>query len=400
MRKFFTLIAVAAMAITASAQGTYLVAFGVAGQENQGYTIGGTTDSNREVTLEDGTKLPALSFNNNWGTGNENYIKLTTDGGFKTGDVVSLSGVIDNSDESKRGACIVFTLDGDKQTKLYTTDDFVNLKLAPTSTLPVYTHTLTEDAEILYLGRNGNTRTQMTMISVVRNGGDTPAPAEGETFTVTGAGSGIFGKAFDSMVVPFEFDATTMEGTFKDFLGGTTTIKLKWEITNPNKNPQETGAMYDSAPVSGLGEIQTIAGYYKMCSINDFTGNVIFKQEGVNFAKLDNILVGVDFASQIEVVTIESKRYYEVNIMLGGDYSTWDADKSDWTASGTNYFKLTINVPLSSGPTDAIDAVAADVDEDAPVEYYNIQGMRVANPAPGQLVIRRQGNKVSKVIFR
>lgn len=39
------------------------------------------------------------------------------------------------------------------------------------------------------------------------------------------------------------------------------------------------------------------------------------------------------------------------------------------------------------------------VDENAPVEYYNIQGVRVANPAQG-LFIRRQGSKVEKVYVK
>jgi len=39
-------------------------------------------------------------------------------------------------------------------------------------------------------------------------------------------------------------------------------------------------------------------------------------------------------------------------------------------------------------------------DENAPVEYFNLQGMKVNNPAAGQLVIRRQGNKVNKMIIR
>lgn len=43
--------------------------------------------------------------------------------------------------------------------------------------------------------------------------------------------------------------------------------------------------------------------------------------------------------------------------------------------------------------TDAID------NENAPVEYFNLQGVRVENPANG-LYIKRQGNKVSKVIIR
>ena len=42
--------------------------------------------------------------------------------------------------------------------------------------------------------------------------------------------------------------------------------------------------------------------------------------------------------------------------------------------------------------------VNVEFDTDAPVEYYNLQGVRVENPANG-LYIRRQGNNVSKVIL-
>lgn len=46
--------------------------------------------------------------------------------------------------------------------------------------------------------------------------------------------------------------------------------------------------------------------------------------------------------------------------------------------------------------TSAISEISAD--ENAPVEYFNLQGIRVANPENG-LYIRRQGNKVSKVVL-
>ena len=36
---------------------------------------------------------------------------------------------------------------------------------------------------------------------------------------------------------------------------------------------------------------------------------------------------------------------------------------------------------------------------DAPVEYFNLQGVRVAAPEAG-IFIRRQGNKVEKVVIR
>ena len=45
----------------------------------------------------------------------------------------------------------------------------------------------------------------------------------------------------------------------------------------------------------------------------------------------------------------------------------------------------------------AVNSVA--VDANAPVEYFNLQGVRVANPENG-LYIRRQGNSVSKVLVK
>lgn len=48
-----------------------------------------------------------------------------------------------------------------------------------------------------------------------------------------------------------------------------------------------------------------------------------------------------------------------------------------------------------SGQT-AIGSIEAE-DADAPVEYYNLQGIRVSGDEPG-LYIMRQGNKVSKII--
>lgn len=47
----------------------------------------------------------------------------------------------------------------------------------------------------------------------------------------------------------------------------------------------------------------------------------------------------------------------------------------------------------------SVEGVQVD-NSNAPVEYYNIQGMRVLNPEKGQLVIKRQGSKVQKLIVR
>ena len=47
--------------------------------------------------------------------------------------------------------------------------------------------------------------------------------------------------------------------------------------------------------------------------------------------------------------------------------------------------------------TSGIEEVGAD--ENAPVEYFNLQGVRVANPEAG-IYVRRQGSKVEKVYIK
>lgn len=47
-----------------------------------------------------------------------------------------------------------------------------------------------------------------------------------------------------------------------------------------------------------------------------------------------------------------------------------------------------------------IEGVASDSgSSDQPVEYFNLQGIRITNPTPGQLYISRRGNTAKKIIF-
>lgn len=72
-------------------------------------------------------------------------------------------------------------------------------------------------------------------------------------------------------------------------------------------------------------------------------------------------------------------------LMMGYAYGSY------LTQIGTTY--STITIAESAG----IDDVEADEDSDAPVEYYNLQGIRVANPERGGVYIRRQGSKTEKM---
>lgn len=77
-----------------------------------------------------------------------------------------------------------------------------------------------------------------------------------------------------------------------------------------------------------------------------------------------------------------------------------------WTGSVTAPLLLTPNAQIRfsymtvkyAEDTSGIEDVT-DADENAPVEYYNLQGIRVNNPENG-IYIRRQGNTVTKVLVK
>lgn len=63
--------------------------------------------------------------------------------------------------------------------------------------------------------------------------------------------------------------------------------------------------------------------------------------------------------------------------------------------------KITINVVYYNKPVSEMTAAVADIETSpsVPAVYYNLQGVEISNPAKGELVIKRQGNKVIKILF-
>ncbi len=53
-----------------------------------------------------------------------------------------------------------------------------------------------------------------------------------------------------------------------------------------------------------------------------------------------------------------------------------------------------------SHETEGVNDLIQDTDTNAPVEFFNLQGQRIDTPATGQLVIKRQGSKVTKLIVK
>lgn len=57
-------------------------------------------------------------------------------------------------------------------------------------------------------------------------------------------------------------------------------------------------------------------------------------------------------------------------------------------------------IRFPEGYNAGVNEVTIDDNENAPVEFFNLQGQRVAAPEGGQIVVRRQGSSVSKIVVR
>lgn len=173
MKKIFTLIAMAVMAVSVNAQ-KILVSFPTEG-DVKGWTISGSTTESTVKIHQNSDAVDCLKLANGYtsdGVSNGNHIELTCEGGFKKGDVVTIAGAVSLKEtdvDIKRGTAVIFVKDADgKCTALNTFTDFINGRLS--SDEPVEeSYTLEEDNEKLYIGRNGNTGAFITKLLVTRS---------------------------------------------------------------------------------------------------------------------------------------------------------------------------------------------------------------------------------------
>lgn len=197
MKKFFTLIATALIALGANAQ--VLINYPAS---EAGISI--AAENGMENTTAKGTvkvgdaSLDCILLKNGATTKTDgvvtgiNCIKLTTDGGFKAGDIVTLAGVIKTDDETKKNASpklvkeMDYTKGSSKEVKTY--DAFPNISDGGEPKDEAYT--LTEDIDVLYIIRNGSTTVNITKILVTR-GGSTPGD---QPSTPTAAGNWNFSE--------------------------------------------------------------------------------------------------------------------------------------------------------------------------------------------------------------
>lgn len=149
--------------------------------------------------------VPAIKFGSSYVYADGKWIAIKpAEGGFKAGDVLSVAAVYSNdaTDGSKYAQVDVYAADG--ETRLFRGDSVVNGKKSADDPV-VENYVLEADQDSLLLGRYGNTGMFVTMLKVVREGGDVP-PTPEHTYTVVGGSAPLFGNTWDPA-----YEANNME---------------------------------------------------------------------------------------------------------------------------------------------------------------------------------------------
>lgn len=161
-------------------------------------------------------------------------------------------------------------------------------------------------------------------------------------------------------------------------------VKCTYTEYGTSKTPEFTGAEFSSP-----GENTPVAP-------DEMTVEAAAKAARYKYVEVKNVTIsavnGSNFTISAADVTIAGYNKFKLTDIAEGSYLSVigiiDVYKNDNQICVT---ELTID------PDSGIDNTT--VDNAAPVEYFNLQGVRVSDPTPG-IYIRRQGTTVTKVIIR
>lgn len=157
---------------------------------------------------------------------------------------------------------------------------------------------------------------------------------------------------------------------------------------------------YLVSPVLDLTGRKNITADYRQC-VGQLNGinpadvlSFAIREEGGAWTKVAITsfpeIVSGNFSPFEDAPTVDLSAYAGKKIQLGWCYTS--------TASAACTWEIDNVVVKGDKDSSAIATVEVE-NENAPVEFFNLQGVRVANPENG-LYIRRQGNKVEKVVIR
>lgn len=168
----------------------------------------------------------------------------------------------------------------------------------------------------------------------------------------------------------------------------------------------------DVIPGGFMGSYGTYGGEPQLINPTDFQAAIAHNESAPRTIALSEITAD----NKLEYVAINGVTISQINnrnITFQQGETTFVGYNQFYITLPEEYENVTFNVtgiigcysgnlqvqPISIEKADSSAITEIGADDNAPVEYFNLQGIRVENPENG-LFIRRQGNKVSKVIIR
>lgn len=128
---------------------------------------------------------------------------------------------------------------------------------------------------------------------------------------------------------------------------------------------------------------------YGLASVQNFVGMYIASGLGV-----DDAMEAIPTGKENQYLCTYNDAKKVVTMPVNSTFTTFAKDENFWNV-GTAYGAADSYIVMPG--TTGVDEFVTDVNE-APAEYYNLQGIRVDNPAEGQVVIRRQGSTITKMV--
>ena len=177
------------------------------------------------------------------------------------------------------------------------------------------------------------------------------------------------------------------------------------EADNTNKKIDLQNGVYFTSEAITLSGVASgnLSRMYLQTKNNDWS---------FRFYKNSVLTVAADNGYRLVKIEFEPQTSNYATALTNCEFTDGTLADNVWTANSENVSSMTISNPASVGATIGLKTMkvtfekstqgVADIElgEEAPAEYYNLQGVRMNGELTPGLYIRRQGNKATKVIVK
>ncbi|MCC8038538.1 MAG: hypothetical protein LIP02_10500 [Bacteroidales bacterium] len=217
-------------------------------------------------------------------------------------------------------------------------------------------------------------------------------------FTVTAT----MGSATSTMIIHCQRNAES-----KNLISGM--VGTSEDAENPaNATDSDSGSFlfWNCTSTVNHSIVYNFGGNYYIESVEMLFETARAKDYAITLYNATDVANGAHMKAEAEtnVITVEGNTN-NLNVLRNtkAQEGTYAAMKLETSAANNDTWGIKIMdlkvYGSESTPTGVQNVAVDNNDADAPVEYFNLQGIRVANPAAGQILIRRQGQNATKIRY-